>query len=163
MAVIDATFAVVKRKAEKIQACTGFEPLTSAIPVQYFIDWGNKPTGSRSLNWFVLNWRKDDDEVKNIWTSYTRTMKEERRSYGHNFCNCVKKAGNVFPAGRTLIGHFNITWHLTTKLFPAKISEQATLQNIRHQRVTVHCYQGLTKVLSDGLRLVKRPLLIHLS
>ena len=36
-------------------------------------------------------------------------MKEERRSYGHNFCNCVKKAGNVFPAGCTLIGHFNIT------------------------------------------------------
>ena len=66
MAVIDATFAVVKRKAEKIQACTGFEPLTSAIPVQCFIDGGNKPTGSRSLNWFVLNPRKDDDEVKNI-------------------------------------------------------------------------------------------------
>ena len=29
-----ATFAVVKRKPEKIQACTGFEPLTSLIPVQ---------------------------------------------------------------------------------------------------------------------------------
>ena len=32
IAVIDATFAVAKRKPEKIQACTGFEPLTSAIP-----------------------------------------------------------------------------------------------------------------------------------
>ena len=29
-----ATFAVVKRKPEKIQACTGFEPLTSVILVQ---------------------------------------------------------------------------------------------------------------------------------
>ena len=34
-AVMYATFAVAKRKPEKkIQACTGFEPLTSAIPVQ---------------------------------------------------------------------------------------------------------------------------------
>ena len=32
--VIDATFVVSKRKSEKIQACTGFEPLTSAIPMQ---------------------------------------------------------------------------------------------------------------------------------
>ena len=35
IAVIYATYAVPKRKPEKkIQACTGFEPLTSAIPVQ---------------------------------------------------------------------------------------------------------------------------------
>ena len=32
--VIDITFAVVKRKPVKNQACTGFEPMTSAIPVQ---------------------------------------------------------------------------------------------------------------------------------
>ena len=30
IAVVKATFAVAKRKPEKIQACTGFEPLTSA-------------------------------------------------------------------------------------------------------------------------------------
>ena len=34
IAVIYATFAVAKRKPEKIQACTGFEPLNSAIEVQ---------------------------------------------------------------------------------------------------------------------------------
>ena len=35
IAVIDATFAVAKRKPKKKnQAFTGFEPLTSAIPVQ---------------------------------------------------------------------------------------------------------------------------------
>ena len=34
IAFIDATFAVAKRKPENIQACTRFEPLTSAIPVQ---------------------------------------------------------------------------------------------------------------------------------
>ena len=45
IAVIDANFAVGERKPEKIQACTVFEPLISAIPVQR----------SRSLNWFVIN------------------------------------------------------------------------------------------------------------
>ena len=34
IAVTDTTFAVVKRNPEKNQACTGFEPVTSAIPVQ---------------------------------------------------------------------------------------------------------------------------------
>ena len=34
IAVADATFAVAKRKPEKIEACMGFDPLTCAIPVQ---------------------------------------------------------------------------------------------------------------------------------
>ena len=34
IAVIDTTFAVVKRKPEKNQAYTGFEPMTPTIPVQ---------------------------------------------------------------------------------------------------------------------------------
>ena len=33
---------------KKIQACMGFEPMTSAIPVQCSTNWANKPTGS----WF---------------------------------------------------------------------------------------------------------------
>ena len=33
---------------KKIQACTGFEPMTSAIPVQRSTNWANKPTGSWS-------------------------------------------------------------------------------------------------------------------
>ena len=32
IAVIYATFAVAKKACKKIQACTGFEPFTSAIP-----------------------------------------------------------------------------------------------------------------------------------
>ena len=37
-------------------------------------------------------------------------------------------AGIFFLTARTLIGYFEVTWHLTIKLFPAKISEWATLQ-----------------------------------
>ena len=32
--VIDTTFAIAKRTPKTIQACTGFELLTAAIPVQ---------------------------------------------------------------------------------------------------------------------------------
>ena len=55
-AVIDNTQIVVKRRPEKkIQACTGFEPMTFAIPVQRSINWANKPTGSWSMCWFQIN------------------------------------------------------------------------------------------------------------
>ena len=55
--VIDATFAVTKRKPEKIQACTGFAPLTSAIPVQCCTGIGEvKGSNPRtSLNFFKLS------------------------------------------------------------------------------------------------------------
>ena len=33
-------------------------------------------------------------------------------------------SGNFFPTARVLIGYFKVTWHLTIKLFLAKISEQ---------------------------------------
>ena len=61
-----------KESLKKNQACTGFEPLTSAIPVQRSTNSANKPTGSRSFNWFVYPW-KDDDEGMNIWKSYMGT------------------------------------------------------------------------------------------
>ena len=37
-------------------------------------------------------------------------------------------AGNFFITVRALIGFFEVTSHLTMKLFPAKISERATFQ-----------------------------------
>ena len=46
-------------------------------------------------------------------------------------------AGNCLPTTRVLIGYFEVTWHLTMKLFPAKISERAKLKNLWHQRVAV--------------------------
>ena len=55
IAVADAPFAVAKRKPEKIEACMGFDPLTCAIPVQPPTNYANKPAGSRSLSWFVIN------------------------------------------------------------------------------------------------------------
>ena len=42
-------------KTWKIQARTGFEPMTSAIPVQRSTNWANKPTGSWTLCWVQIN------------------------------------------------------------------------------------------------------------
>ena len=54
-AVMNTTEAVVKEGLKKIQVGTGFEPMTSAIPVQCSTNWANKPTGSWLLCWFRIN------------------------------------------------------------------------------------------------------------
>ena len=81
-----------KESLKNIQACTGFEPLTSAIPVQRFTNEANKPTGSSPLNWFVINPWKDDDELMNTKIMYVNCwvknyMNEDHRSYIRNFGN----------------------------------------------------------------------------
>ena len=48
-AVKDATCAVAKKVR-----LLGIRTLTSAIPVQRSTNWASKPTGSRSLKWFVI-------------------------------------------------------------------------------------------------------------
>ena len=53
----------------------------------------------------------------------------------------------LFSTARSFIGYFEITWHLTVKLFFAKISERAKLQHLwrtrGHSRVTVPRYPGM--------------------
>ena len=38
----------------------------------------------------------------------------------------------LFSTARSFIGYFEVTWHLTVKLFFAKISERAKLQHLWH-------------------------------
>ena len=68
------------------QACTGFETLTSALPVQRSTNCANKPTGSRSLNWFVINPWTDDDEV--------RPTVGQQIMLGVNVGSCCVRVGN---------------------------------------------------------------------
>ena len=49
-------------------------------------------------------------------------------------------AGNVSQQ-RAVIVYFEVRWHLTMKLFPAKISVRETLQDLWRQRVTVYVDQ----------------------
>ena len=46
-AVMKTTWAVMKiRPEKKIQACTGFEYMTTALLVQRSTNWADQPTGS---------------------------------------------------------------------------------------------------------------------
>ena len=98
IAVIDATFAVAKRRPEKMYACTGFEPLTSAILVQ-------RSSNQLSLqaNWEQVAELVHYNPVKGWWWSYEymkiiyescrvkNYLKEDHRSYRRNFCSWEKK------------------------------------------------------------------------
>ena len=89
---------------KKIQACMGFEPMTSAILVQRSTNWANKLTGSWSLCWFQINQWSDEGMAKNIWKSYIWTAdkdvnKSDPRSNVHYLSNSENKAWkNIFLA-----------------------------------------------------------------
>ena len=79
-------FCCCEKKAwkTKIQACTGFEPLTSAVQVQRPTNLANKPTRSRSLNWFVINPCKNHQNIimdsaprRNLFAIYSITLPEQ--------------------------------------------------------------------------------------
>ena len=55
---------------KKFQACTGFESMTSTIPVQCSTNWANKPTGSWSLCWFQI--KRNQIKLKLTKMSLTR-------------------------------------------------------------------------------------------
>ena len=55
LAVMNTTELIVKMRPEKIQARTGFKPITSAIPVQRSTNWINKLTRSWLLCWLQIN------------------------------------------------------------------------------------------------------------
>ena len=100
LAVINATYAVAKRKPEKIRLA-GIRTLTSAIPVQH----------SNQLS-YQANWElviklvrnipgKNEDEVMNIWNSYIWTAElsnkcKDPRSYFFrlSFRNCISCVNN---------------------------------------------------------------------
>ena len=71
-AVIDTTFAAAKRKPEKKKSGLYGTQILYLCDTRCssLTNWVNKPTGNRSLNWFVVNPWKDDDEVIHIWKSY---------------------------------------------------------------------------------------------
>ena len=73
------------------------------------------------------------------WTNKcTDTVSSAELKYGKKQrlpkSTCCYRARNFFPTVQALIGHFEVTWHLTMKPFPAKISERVTLQNLWRQR-----------------------------
>ena len=54
-AEMNTSWVVMKLKLNKNHACTGVEPMTSAVTVQCSTNWANKPTESWSFCWFAKN------------------------------------------------------------------------------------------------------------
>ena len=89
---------------------------------------------------------QETDETKNFFLFVSNRYIYDENSNNTTFYCFYSKvycymAGNFFPAG-----YFDVTWHLTMKLFPAKISERVTLQSLWRQRVTVVVYLPFTKI-----------------
>ena len=75
----------------------------------------------------------------------------------------VNIAGSFFPTAHALVGYFEVTWHLTMRLFPVKISEQATLQKLWGQRVTVHCCSQMLIVNGHCSKVSSFKISIHIT
>ena len=87
IAVIYATYAVAKRKPKKIQACTAFEPLTSAIPVQ---------------GWVKVVELVRYKPVKRWWWNYECKLFNHSKSHWASYLNGVKPVCLTKPRSKPL-------------------------------------------------------------
>ena len=95
-----------KKPWKTIQSCTGFEPLTSAMPVGSALPIKlTSQLGVGRWSWFVINPWKDNDEIMNIWKSYMWTAewriiwrKVIAVVYATYACSCEKKAWKKIQA-----------------------------------------------------------------
>ena len=74
-----------KERLKKIQACTGFEPLTSVIPVQGSYKLSYKQTGSRSL---YVNCRVNQNHMKVDHRIASQMQLLQFFFFWLSFCNC---------------------------------------------------------------------------
>ena len=79
IAVNRCNFCSSKGKPKKIQACTGFEPLTSVILVQCSTNWANNPTGCRSeLVCYTCKpldgWQWNNENIKIIFSIHKHQL-----------------------------------------------------------------------------------------
>ena len=72
---------------KKIQARTGFEPMTSSIPVQRSTNLANKPTGSWLLSWVQITSQVMNNDCRYMKIIYVHCGEEtnirDPRSYKH--------------------------------------------------------------------------------
>ena len=114
----------------------GFEPMTSAIPVQHSTNWANKPTGSWSLCWFQINPWSDEEMAKNIWKSYIWTVdkdvnESDPRSNVHYLSSSENKAWkNIFLAVQDWTGLRNF------ESLPRFFNE--TPKHVRYKKVWIN-------------------------
>ena len=81
---------------KKFRTSTGFEPLTSRLPVRCSTNWAMKllTLGAGQLWVHMLPWKKwvlMIHEINHIWTAEMKWKWRNDRRGERNLCNCVKK------------------------------------------------------------------------
>ena len=69
----------ISLRSSENKALKNFEPMTSAILVQYSTKWANKPTGSWSLCWFLINPISDEYMIVNKWNHICEKPIEKKK------------------------------------------------------------------------------------
>ena len=85
-----------EKKKKKIGTSTGFEPVTSRLPVRCSTNWAMKPLtlGAGQLWVHMFPWKKwvlMIYEINHIWTAEMKWKWRNDRGSERNLCNCVKK------------------------------------------------------------------------
>ena len=104
-----------EKKAWKNQACR--EPWPLRYRCSALTNWANKPTGSWSLNWFVIYPGKMKMKLWiyeiHIFELRNEECKEDPRSYQRNLCSCEKKAWKnqaCWLSQKSFASHFRFRW-----------------------------------------------------
>ena len=90
-------FIQLRKEAwKKFRTSTGFEPLTSRLPVRCSTNWATKPLtlGAGQLWVHMFPWKKwvlMIYEINHIWTAEMKWKWRNDRRSERNLCNCVKK------------------------------------------------------------------------
>ena len=86
----------VKKPEKKIRTLTGFEPVTSQLPVRCSTNGAMKPLtlGAGQLWVYMFPWKKwvlMIYEMNHIWTTEMKWKWRNELRSERNLCNCVKK------------------------------------------------------------------------
>ena len=98
----EATWAVAKEK--KIEVSTGFEPMTSVIPVQCSTNWAMKPCWKQVKSEFNFPLLYEESEMMCIWyKSYIWTVDNNRSKSDQHSCKTAKWSWHIKGAVSPII------------------------------------------------------------
>ena len=109
--------------------------INKALKIERSIHWGRQPYPP-PLPWASCSINCIYHLVNVLLARWLWNFEDNYRYHSAIIWNKERScyvAGNFFPTACILIGYYEDTWHLTMKLFPSKIFERATLQNLWQQ------------------------------
>ena len=111
---------------KKFRTSTGFEPVTSRLPVRCSTNWAMKPLtlGAGQLWVHMFPWKKwvlMIYEINHIWTVEMKWKWRNDRRSERNLCNCVKKAEKPKKKFSTSTGFEPVTSRYRCNALPTEL------------------------------------------